>query len=145
MGMRIVKIRTPAGHCIGAGNPVPACTVRHFYFDTWTQFQSEWISSIASSVRTLHAYLGGIDSSVFTTAVLGVSMTACPGSEVGFTINGTVKYPGFLAGGPSVLTVCLAGDTGPGTSGELANDLGEPGLTIQTATIDSTTSTLTMG
>ena len=67
-------------------------------------------------------------------------LLTCATGEAGFTLKGDLTAPVLHAGEPMTASVCLGGDTGPGTTGNFVADVGQPGVTVVSASIaaDST-------
>jgi hypothetical protein len=144
-------LTVPNVHCVTSGNPSPVCTSGSGYvsdsasgyvtagatfwseFPTHTRFHIDNVSYRSTSTSSTVIGLGG----------------SCGPTDPGFKVNGSLTAPAANFGDPTHLTLCLATDTGTGTSGNFNNDLtaevaggAPPGLTIASAGFDSSTSKL---
>jgi hypothetical protein len=71
---------------------------------------------------------------LYTSKSTSSNGTVCTGGELGFVVKGKLTAPAAHVNEPTKVTACLGTDTytGPGT-GSFTADLGQPGVTIQTA------------
>jgi hypothetical protein len=71
----------------------------------------------------------------------------CPSAETGFVLTGKLTAAPSQSGKASTITVCLNGDGGPNTAGNFYNDIvaetfGDTSITIQTAVLDPSASSI---
>ena len=78
-----------------------------------------------------------------TKVVAEATSLNCATNEVGFHLTGLVKSPTYPDRTAS-LTLCLSGDSGPGTMDNFKADLSSPTAQIDTGTIDAATSKATL-
>lgn len=150
-----LTITSKSNKCTGAGtgkSPAvePACIAKKnpiYVYGSLFDFAGSG-PSIQKSLKKLSFSIGTTAYSLKTSSageITGTGAnTACGAGVVGFDIMGTVKAPKTLKGAPFTTVACLVTDSGPGTSGTFANDLGVPGITITNATIGGLSS-LTIG
>jgi hypothetical protein len=127
-----ISITTPSTQCTGTDTPVTGCTAGQYNYDSVADFASGG-STLWSAVGTLTVKIGTTSYK----ATLNASSFAitCASGEAGFNLKGKLTAPAAHAGEAMKSTVCLGSDTGPGTTGMFANDIGKPGVTIATAAI----------
>ncbi len=127
-----IAITTASTQCTGTNTPVAGCTSGQYNYDSVAGFAST-ASTLWSDIGTLKIKIGATSYQETLTAS-SIALT-CASGEAGFNIKGKLTAPAAHAGEPMKVTVCLGSDTGPGTTGNFANDLGAPGVTIATAAI----------
>ena len=127
-----LSITTANTQCTGTNTPVTGCTAGQYNYDSVSGFASS-ASTLWSDIGTLFIKIGAIKYQETLTSS-SVALT-CASGEAGFNLKGKLTAPAAHAGEPMKLTVCLGSDTGPGTTGSFANDLGAPGVTIATANL----------
>ncbi len=117
-----------------SGNPTPGCTPGMYNYDSLANF-AESSPTLWSAIGTLSIKIGVTKYTAnLTSSAIALSPT-CATDEVGFTLKGKLALPVADAGQSMKFSVCLLGDTGPGTTGNFAADIGGSGITIATATI----------
>lgn len=127
-----LSIVTASTQCLGTDNPVVGCTSGQYNYDNAGAFAGN-ASTLWSDIGTLKIKIG---ATTYTTNLQSSTLaTTCASGEVGFNLKGKLTAPSAHAGETSKLTTCLSGDSGPGTTGSFVNDLGQPGITIVSATI----------
>ena len=118
--------------CTGTNTPLVGCTAGQYNYDNEGTF--------AAGATTLWSRIGSLKIKVGSTSYT-VQLTAsnraltCASGEAGFNIKGKLSAPAAHAGEAVKDTVCLGGDSGPGTTGNFVTDFTTPGVTIATATI----------
>ena len=112
--------------------PVNGCTTGQYNYDSVSAFASD-ASTLWSDIGTLKIKIGAT-SYIENLTSSSVALT-CASGEAGFNLKGKLTAPAAHAGETMKLTACLGSDTGPGTTGVFANDLGAPGVTIATAAL----------
>jgi hypothetical protein len=127
-----LAITTANTQCTGTNMPVNGCTSGQYSYDSVSGFASS-ASTLWQDVGTLKIKIG-VTSYTETLTSSSVALT-CASGEAGFNLKGKLTAPAAHAGEPMKLTACLGSDTGPGTTGVFANDLGAPGVTIATAAL----------
>jgi len=127
-----LAIVTPATQCTAPNVPVTGCVVGQYNYDNAGAFAGN-ASTLWSQIGTIKLKIG---ATTYTTALQSSTIaTTCLSGEVGFNLKGKLTAPAAHAGETSKLTTCLSGDSGTGTTGNFAADLGQPGITIASATI----------
>lgn len=149
LSLPALNIVSKATKCKGMGNPDSVCTAKGYYaYDSTSAFASEGESSLLKAIKKLTVTVGGTTISIKNSSASEiVEASPCASNEVGFEIGGTVKSPKSpvdYKGYTSTFVACLLGDTGPNTTGVFATDLGSSTAVIQTASLDTSDSTLTI-
>jgi hypothetical protein len=129
-------------------SPVPGCVKGDTYFDTASSYVTTGASTLQKALKKGTITLDGVGFPFKTSSAVSVDGGAC-GAEAGFQISGSVKNKAYAYTTYSML-VCLGGDTGTGTTGAFLNDIttaiaSSSGPTIASATIDPSSSVLTVG
>jgi len=128
-GNSITSNSTP---CTGTNLPAPGCALGLYNYDS--------VGAVAANATTLWMQLPKIKFTIAGTAYQSKSSSsnfsiACASGEAGFIIKGKLTKPLAHAGETTKVQVCLGSDTGPGTTGVFAADLGVAGVTIATANV----------
>jgi hypothetical protein len=138
--LSIVTNSTP---CTGPGAPAVGCTTpppQVYNYDSVSGFAGS-STTLWTSIPVFNFKIGAVKYSSTSTSSKGTTCTSATlGTELGFVIKGKLTKPAAHAGEATKVVACLGTDTGPGTTGNFAADLGAPGVTIATASLDSTTS-----
>lgn len=138
------------------GATMPSCVPGDYVYDSTNGFASGGVSALQKSLKHLAFTItvNGVPVNFSgKTAAAGADLS-CPkdtsgNPEIGFTLSGTVKAKPYTYSTFS-LVACLDGDSGPGTTGSFGNDFGTadsgptPAITIATATLDPSSSTLSI-
>jgi hypothetical protein len=144
-----LSIVSKATKCKSAGNPDSVCTAKGEYaYDTESGFEAAGTASILKSLKKMSVTIGDTTFSIKNSGATAIAGSApCASNEVGFEITGSIKSPKLpenYKGGSSTFVACLLHDTGPGTTGNFFSDLTSGTGTIQTVSLDSTRSTVTL-
>jgi len=127
-----LAIVTPATQCTAANVPVPGCVVGQYNYSNEGSFASN-AGTLWSEIGTLSIKIGTVNYKA--TLQSSTLATTCVAGEAGFNLKGKLSAPTAHAGETMKLTVCLSGDSGPGTTGNFVSDLASHTGTIATATI----------
>jgi hypothetical protein len=148
------NITSKSSKCTAQATPYPGCPapVKHapkeYNYDSVAAFQSTGGSVLAKALKKLSFTIGGTTFDEKTTVAVEDNPGGACGSEVGFTIQGTVKKPKNDKNQTVTANVCLGNDTGsPSDSGNFFLDAasasgGNTAILIATASIDPATSTI---
>ena len=141
-----LSIISKSTKCKGPGAPVAVCAAKGDYaYGSIAQFATAGSTlTKQKAIKKLKFTINGVQYESKTSAAQEVVGGSC-GSEVGFELQGSLLLPKALKHTNTVAFACLGNDSGPNTTGNFGNDLGVSNVDIQTATIDVTTSTLTIG
>jgi hypothetical protein len=144
------NIVSKATKCKGDDDPSgTACTAKGEYsYDSESGFESSGEQDILKSLKKMSITIGSTTFSIKNSAASAIVEAApCASNELGFEINGAIKSPKEpenYKGGTSTFVACLLDDTGPGTTGNFAHDLLTGTGTIETVSLDSSDSTVTL-
>jgi hypothetical protein len=142
--------------CVAAEIP-PKNKLKGYYYGLAWDYATGASSSLATALRKgIHVTDNGVALTLLVTptsvtTVLPGAGNACGPSDAGFQVSGNIKKEATGAGAPNyTFLVCLAGDSGPATSGSFVTDVATMalapnsnlGTAIETATITPTYSSL---
>jgi hypothetical protein len=145
-----VTITSKATKCKGDDDPSgTACTAKGEYsYDSATEFADNGTANLLKALKKLDVTIGSTTYSIKNSAASEIIAAApCASNEVGFEVTGEVKgpkEPENYKGGTSTFVACLLHDTGPGTTDNFFNDLSGGTATIESASLDSSHSSLTL-
>ena len=126
--LAIVSNATP---CVGLNNPIAGCATGMYTYDSTGDFAAA-SSTLWQTIGTLSIKIGAV---TYKANLTSSAATLCTGGEVGFNIKGKLTALAAHAGESVKDTICLGADTGVGVTGSFTADIGQPGVTIATATI----------
>jgi hypothetical protein len=145
-----LSIVSKATKCKGDDDPTgTACTAKGEYsYDSASEFASNGTANLLKALKKLSITIGTTTFSLKSTSASPIIEAApCASNEVGFKVTGEVKgpkEPENYKGGTSTFVACLLHDSGSGTTDNFYKDLTGGTATIQSASLDSSHSSLTL-